>query len=122
MLRVSMAHTVLVVEDNLDLREILAFTLSEAAFVVIKAESMLQALERLNERPQLDLVLADFHLSDGRNLVPIVKTMRPNLPIVVLSGDPHNAKAALPQADAVLGKPVAGRALVAELRRLLRAA
>jgi CheY-like chemotaxis protein len=117
-----MAHTVLVVEGNLDLREILAFTLSEAGFVVVKAESMLQALQRLNEVPQLDLVLADFHLSDGRNLVPIVKKMRPNLPVVVLSGDPHNAKAALPQADAVLGKPVPGRALVGELRRLLPAA
>jgi CheY-like chemotaxis protein len=117
-----MRHTVLVVEDGLDLREILELTLSNAGFTVIVAESATAALARVKEFPHLDLVLADFNLPDGKDLVPTLKKLRPNLPVVVLSGDPYRARAELPQADAVLGKPVSGNAIVNELRRFLSAA
>lgn len=118
----GMTHTVLIVEDAVDLREILELTLANAGFAVITAESARHALERVREFPHLDLVLADFNLPDGQNLVPTLKRMRPNLPVVVLSGDPYNARAELPEADAVLGKPVSGNTIVSELRRFLTAA
>ena len=112
----------MVVEDGVDLREILELTLSNAGFAVILAESASDALERVKEFPDLDLVLADFNLPDGKSLVPTLKKLRPNMPVVVLSGDPYSARAELPEADAVLGKPVSGNAIVTELRRFLTAA
>jgi len=117
-----MTHTVLVVEDNIDLREILELTLSGAGFAVIATESARDALEHVKELPHLDLVLADFNLPDGKDLVPTLKKLRPTLPVVVLSGDPYSARTELPEADAVLGKPVSGDAIVSELRRFLSAA
>jgi CheY-like chemotaxis protein len=117
-----MTHTVLIVEDNAELREILELVLSNAGFGVIKAESAREALEREREFSHLDLVLADFNLPDGKDLVPTLKRLRPNLPVVVLSGDPYSARAELPEADAVLGKPIASDVIVGELRRLITAA
>lgn len=114
-----MSHTVLIVEDNADIREILRITLSDAGFAVIAVETARQALQLLGQLGELDLVLSDFNLPDGRHLVPTVKRMRPELPVIVLSGDAHNARTALPQADAVLGKPVTKSALVKEVRRFL---
>ena len=113
-----MSHTVLVVEDNADIREILEVTLSEAGFAVVAAETARQAIEQLQTH-KIDLVLADYNLPDERNLVPNLKRTHPDLPVIVLSGDAYNARAALPQADAVLGKPVTGSMLVTEVKRLL---
>lgn len=117
-----MSHTVLVVEDNADIREILEITLSDAGFVVVGAETARQAMEQLEQLTRLDLVLADFNLPDGKHLVPNLKKARPEIPVIVLSGGAYIASEALPQADAVLGKPVTGSALVKEVRRLLSAA
>ena len=117
-----MSHTVLIVEDNPDIREILEITLSDAGFVVVTAETAQEAMQQLERLSRLDLVLTDFNLPDGRQLVPNLKKLRPELPVIVLSGDAYSAQAALPQADAVLGKPVTGTALVTEVRRLLSAA
>ena len=117
-----MSHTVLIVEDNAYIREFLEITLSDAGFVVVEAETARQAMQQLERLSRLDLVLTDFNLPDGRHLVPDVKKLRPELPVIVLSGDAYSAQAALPQADAVLGKPVTGTALVKEVRRLLSAA
>lgn len=117
-----MSYTVLVVEDNPDIREILEITLSDAGFLVVAAETARQAMQQLERLSRLDLVLTDFNLPDGRHLVPDVKKLRPELPVIVLSGDAYSAQAALPQADTVLGKPVTGTALVKEVRRLLSAA
>jgi CheY-like chemotaxis protein len=117
-----MSHTVLIVEDNADIREILEITLSDAGFAVVAAETARQAMQQLKQLSQLDLVLADFNLPDGRHLVPNLKNARPELPVIVLSGDAYAARAALAQADAILGKPITGSTLVSEVRRLLSAA
>jgi len=117
-----MSHTVLIVEDNADVREILKLTLSEAGFTVKAAETARDAMQQLQQLSQLDLVLTDFNLPDGRHLVPNLKKARSNLPVIVLSGDAYSARAALPQADSVLAKPVTASALVKEVQRLLSAA
>lgn len=117
-----MSQTVLIVEDNADIREILDITLSDAGFAVVAAETARQAMRQLEQLGQLDLVAADFNLPDGTHLVPNLKKMRPELPVIVLSGNAYSARAALPQADSVLAKPVTGSALVKEVRRLLSGA
>src|SRR5919201_2269847 len=114
-----MHHTVLLVEDNATIREILEISLSNAGFAVVEADTARQAMEKLEQLKALDLVVADFNLPDGHSLVPEVKKLRPQLPVLVLSGDPFTARAALPQADAVLGKPLSGANIVKEVRRLL---
>jgi DNA-binding NtrC family response regulator len=116
-----MSHTILIVEDEPHVRNFLQRVLSEAGFAVVSTETILQAMEQLNPASSFDAVVADFHLPDGRGLVPQLKKVCPTLPVLVLSGDPYTARTALPQADAVLGKPLSTSALVGELRRLLMA-
>jgi CheY-like chemotaxis protein len=114
-----MSHTVLIVEDNADIREILQITLGDAGYTVVLADSARRAMRQLEELRQLDLVLADFNLPDGRNLVPNLKKVRPELPVIVLSGNASSARIALPEADSVMAKPVTGSALIKEVHRLL---
>src|SRR3954452_20219405 len=116
-----MVSTVLILDDDIDIRAILASALFRAGFSVIEADSALQPMLRLNDIPLLDIVVADFNLPDGRDLVPNLMKLRPSLPVIVLSSDP--SALSLPcQADAVLGKPISVKVLVGELRRLLKAA
>ena len=117
-----MSRTIPIVEDSADIREILRITLSDAGFVVVAAGTAREAMQKLEQLSRLDLVLADFNLPDGKHLVPDLKKIRPELPVIVLSGDAYSARAALPQADAVLSKPLTGTSLVKEVRRLLSAA
>jgi DNA-binding NtrC family response regulator len=117
-----MSHTILVVEDDSDVRKFLERILSDGGFAVVSAATIMEAMQQLHTTSSFDAVLADFHLPDGKNLVPDLKKLRPGLPVVVLSGDPYSARAALPEANAVLGKPLSASALLGELRRLLKAA
>jgi CheY-like chemotaxis protein len=79
-------------------------------------------MQELEQLSRLDLVLAEFNLPDGNHLVPNLKKLRPELPVIVLSSDAYKCPDRTPQADAVLGKLLTGAALVNELRRLLSAA
>lgn len=116
-----MPPTILVVEDDHDIRELLILALTEAGFGVVEAESAAQAVLRFKEAPRIDLVLTDFNLPDGRNLIPTLKNLRPSLPVIVLSGNPGGARAALPEADAILGKPLSGGRIIEEIRRFVPA-
>jgi CheY-like chemotaxis protein len=99
-------HRILVVEDSADLREILNTVLTNAGFEVALAESNSEAMTIVQNFVP-DLVLADCFLSGaGPIAIAVLKQSRPSLPVIVLSGDPERARQMLPDADAVLGKPI----------------
>ena len=94
------------VEDSLDLQEIFLRVLTNAGFEVMTASTNSEAMVVL-EKFEPDLVLADCFLAGaGPLVVSVLKESRPKLPVIVLSGDPEKARALLPEADAVLGKPI----------------
>lgn len=84
-------ETILVVEDNTEMRRVLVLQLAELGFAPIQAESGTTALELLDAEVPVDLMLTDIVMPggiDGRELAKRARNIRPNLPVVFLSGYP----------------------------------
>ena len=84
-------ENILVVEDNSEMRRALVLQLAELGFSPIQAEGGATALELLEAGVPVDLLLTDIVMPggiDGRELARQARELRPNLPIVFLSGYP----------------------------------
>jgi CheY-like chemotaxis protein len=95
---------VLVVEDEILLRIVLAGGLREAGFVVIEAERAEEALSYFQAGGQVDLVISDIQMPgspDGLELANVLRRNFPALPIILTSG---NVKSQ-PVSDAILFVP-----------------
>ena len=82
--------TILIVDDEPGIRRSLGESLTEEGFAVLKAERGEQALDLL-ENPDsegIDLMLLDVWLPgiDGLETLQRAKTLRPDLPVVMISG------------------------------------
>jgi two-component system KDP operon response regulator KdpE len=116
-----MPHRILVVEDSPDLQKIFTRVLTNAGFEVMVASTNSEAMQVLQEF-EPDLVLTDCFLPGaGPVIVSVLKESRPKLPVIVLSGDPEGARQLLPDADAVLGKPISLAELVHTVRHFMAA-
>lgn len=78
--------TVLIVEDDLELREALVTTLELERFRVREADSAEQALERLAEGP-VDMVVSDVNMpgKSGHELLADVQRLYPGLPVMLIT-------------------------------------
>src|SRR5690242_5327594 len=93
--------------------------LEQNDYSVLGASSASSALQLVKSKP-VDLVITDYNLPGGGNeLGPALKRLMPQLPVVVLSGDPEAAQAA-DYADLLLPKPQEPEKLMGEIRRLLQ--
>ena len=79
-------HTILVVDDETRLLEVLSVVLENMGHTVLTAESAEEALDILETR-DVHLVLSDLRLPglSGRDLLEKVKTSRPGLPVVIMT-------------------------------------
>ena len=114
---------ILIVEDDEETAEVVAFFLEDAGYGVITVDSGRAALATI-ETSDLDLVLLDISLPDmnGRD---ILKTVRLNsfLPVIVLSGHSRvsdRVDALNLGADDYVVKPFIPEELIARVRVLLR--
>jgi CheY-like chemotaxis protein len=78
--------TVLVVEDEADIRNLEVATLRDEGYDVISAENGEVALKRIDERPP-DLILLDMNMPvmDGVRFADTLKTRRLMFPLIVIS-------------------------------------
>ena len=78
--------TIMVVEDDWDLREALSDTLELAGFRVVPACSAEEALELLSERT-VDMMVSDVNMGDmdGHELLQRVRIMHPALPVLLIT-------------------------------------
>jgi len=78
--------SVLVVEDDQNLREALCNTLMSGGRKVIAAENGEEALQFLQSE-SVDMILSDIQMDvmDGHTLLKRVKKIRPDLPIVMIT-------------------------------------
>ncbi|MDA8328375.1 MAG: sigma-54 dependent transcriptional regulator [Betaproteobacteria bacterium] len=102
--------TVLVVDDEADILELLEITLLRMGLDVVKAGNVSVALAKLAQR-HFDLCLTDMRLPDGEGLevVRYIQTERPTVPVAVMTahGNTDNAVSALKAgAFDYLNKPV----------------
>ena len=119
-------QTILIVDDEEDIRAVLHARLQTAGFQVQTASNGLDALERIRADPPPDLVILDIMLPDitGLDVCALVKRDRRlrRIPIILLTArsQPRDrlTGAAL-GADAFLNKPFSADELLTEIRRLL---
>jgi DNA-binding response OmpR family regulator len=116
---------VLVADDDGDLRELIAFSLMQAGYLVIKAGDGPAALERFEEEGP-DLVLLDINMPglSGFQVCEMIRA-RSRVPVMMLTvrGEEEDLVRALGLgADDYLSKPFSPRTLLARVKALLRRA
>jgi DNA-binding response OmpR family regulator len=115
--------TILVVDDDRELRELIGFVLTSAGYAVIEAGDGLEALRRQTDaRP--DLVILDVNLP-GLDGFEVCRRMRleSDTPVMMLTvrGEESDQVRGLDLgADDYLAKPFSPRTLLARVRALLR--
>lgn len=121
-----MPNKILIVEDNLDSREMLMRLLSDEGYTVISAQDGQEGLARLESDPP-DLIITDIEMPnlDGIDLIKRLR-QRPNLnqiPIVVVSayGSGNLLQAIDAGANVAIRKPIPIGNLFVMIRGLLSA-
>ena len=112
-------RSILVIEDQEDLRATLGATLAEAGYRVVSAANGRDATKALAEE-KFDLVLTDLLLpgKDGIEVINDLRRSRPDLPVIAMSGGgtipaEHYLKLArVLGARAILRKPVSNEQLL----------
>ena len=88
-------HTVVVADDHIDLRELIALRLSsvEALDVIGQAANGVEAISIARDR-QPDLMTLDLEMPimGGVEAIPVLRAVAPNMRIVVFSGSPDAAE------------------------------
>lgn len=122
----SMAKTVLVVDDETNIQELIKFNLEKNGFEVITADNGLDAL-RLAETKKPDLIFLDLMLP-GMDGLDVCKNIRKNpaienIPIVMITAKSEELDKILGLelgADDYITKPFSVRELVARAKAILR--
>jgi CheY-like chemotaxis protein len=112
--------SILLVDDNVEFRNILSLALSGAGHTVTLAANGRQALQ-LFSRISCDLIISDIVMpeKDGLEMLLQLRATKPSFPIILMSGDsPENAELYLKVAEQlgatqVLRKPFKAAALLA---------
>ena len=116
---------ILVVDDDADLLALVAFALSQAGYVVVKATDVASAL-RLFAAEAPDLAILDINLPGGSGFDICAAVRRDSkIPVMMLTarGEEEDLVRALDLgADDYLTKPFSPRTLLARVRALLRRA
>lgn len=125
MLGSKMPATLLIVDDEPDIRELMRFTLEAAGFRVLEASHAEEARKLLGEAP--DLILLDWMLP-GRSGLELAEQLKQNpktraLPIIMVSArgeEEDRVKGLDTGADDYITKPFSPREMVARIHAVLR--
>lgn len=117
-----MSQRILIVDDDPDIREVVALALEQENFEPITAENGEQALARLDEEP--DLILLDIMLPDieGRELFRQIQDQR-DIPTIFVSRKSDDIDRILGLelgADGYIAKPFNPREVAARVKAVLR--
>ena len=118
-------ETILVVEDELILCELVTSMLEELGYRVLVANYGLEAMEHLQSNDSIDLLLSDLGLPGGMNGVDVAERAQeliPEIKILFMSGYIEDSYAQYPNIDnygKVLDKPSRKSLLAEKLRELL---
>ena len=122
---VARGETVLVVEDDPDLRTLAVALLSNLGYQVMEAATGTAALEQLGTTARVSLLLTDVVLPggmNGRELAAEVARRAPGIPVLYMSGYTEDAIAHHGRLDAdaeLLQKPFRRADLARAVRRVL---
>lgn len=118
------AKTILVVEDEQKIRELLVLILEDSGYKVLPAVDAVEADRVWNANPNIDLIITDVRLpgASGIDLVALLRFRKPELKALFMSG--YNTTGSDVQGDRMAGipfitKPFAHSELLFHVRRLL---
>ena len=113
--------TILLVDDDAGIRQVLEDGLSEAGFEVISAADTTVARQQLERHPGVDLCLVDLVMPgpDGAAFARVVKDQTPDRPVILMTGYYAAGTRASGMANSIIYKPIALDQLVAEINRQL---
>jgi CheY-like chemotaxis protein len=117
----SRLDTILVADDDPDLRDLIVATLANAGYAILAAADGYDAVRVLADN-WVNLLIADIRMPgmDGFELARQAKVMRPNLHVVYISHySVEKAKSAGPIYGPVLKKPILMADLLDEVKRQL---
>ena len=122
-IKTSDAISILIVDDDLNVLEVLEARLESAGFLIHKAENGRDAI-RLLENKKIDLMISDMKMPgmSGMEVLSKARSLHPGLPIIFLTAYgtiPDAVKAVKAGAVDYLAKPFDGRELVYKLRKVL---
>ena len=119
---------ILVIEDDLQVQLAIRDLMRSVGYDAVGESDWWEALRLMKENP-FDLAIVDIHLSrvgtrplTGLDLIPLLRTLKPRMPVVVMSayGDQQFRATGLKQGAAIyLEKPVEPVHLMRIVRRLL---
>ncbi len=113
-------RTVLLVEDEVLVRMMIAEELREAGFTVIETASPNQALDVLTHAFDVNLMLSDIQMPgnmDGLTLARLVRAAYPAIKIALTSG--RRATGEATEYDAFFPKPCDPSAMIGRIKALL---
>ncbi|MEI9812312.1 MAG: response regulator [Acidobacteriota bacterium] len=114
-------RTVLIVDDDSTVREVLAAMLRESGYRSLEAADGVSALEHCRTGGP-DLILLDLVMpnQEGIETMRELKKAHPTAPVIAMSGHPgYLAPARALGAAATLEKPISAKALVQSVRQLI---
>ncbi len=113
--------TVLVVDDDELVRETTTLMLEQLGYRVLQAGSGGAALEILDSRRKLDLLIVDFAMPgmNGVELAKLAAAKRPQLPVLMATGFADHSAIQHLAAEQVLTKPFSEAELAQRVRRAL---
>lgn len=114
------AQTILVVEDEILIRFILADSLRDIGFQVLEAGDGDEGLQILNSGQVIDLIVTDVRMPgevDGMELTRRSKSLAPRRPVIVCSAHLYESEAF--PADEFLAKPYSIAALAEMIEQLI---
>jgi signal transduction histidine kinase/CheY-like chemotaxis protein len=119
------AETILLVEDDREVREVISSLLTACGYTVLAAGSVAEALLRVAAfGPAIRLIVSDLVMSDGggAELVRRARPLLPDVPVLFLSGYSDDAAVALGMIDSrsdFLQKPIPPFELATSVRQIL---
>ena len=120
------AGTVLVVEDDEQLRRLTQRALANEGYIVLEADRGRTALELARRhKGAIDLLLTDMVMPDtnGRKLAETLRAARPALRVLYMSGYPDRAivnNGMLDPGDAYVAKPFTTDSILRKVHEVLR--
>ena len=115
---------ILLVEDEPLIREIMAESLEDAGFEVIRASTGDEAISVIHDgRVNISALVTDFHMpgeADGADVAFCIRQKWPDMPVVIASGRPDIMKASWKDENGyrLLQKPYGPRQLIGMLQEL----
>ena len=111
--------SILIVEDEVLTSEYLEFVLQEAGYEAIPAASAEEAIEVLEHRDDVHLVVTDINLPGGSNglqLAALVRSRWPAINIIVVTGYGAPRSEEIPSGSLFVPKPYSARKMIEAVR------